>query len=96
MDRLPLPEAATLPLCSIQEAEDTARIFIEQISTGKFNYKETLSGDTLAFLDPYFNFEIDGHKFIENEAFKEYDLVFHHLVHWMGAVVSFSKANIAF
>jgi hypothetical protein len=62
---------------------------------GKFNYKETLSNATLALLEPYFNFEINGHKFIENEAFKEYDFVFYHFLHWLGAVVAFSKAKIA-
>ena len=62
---------------------------------GKFNYKETLSNATLELLEPYFNFEIDGNKFIENEAFKEYDFVFHNFMHWLGAVVKFSKAKIA-
>jgi hypothetical protein len=62
---------------------------------GKFNYRETLSGATLALLERYFNFEIDDHKFIENEAFKEYDFVFYHLLNWLRAVVTFSKAKMA-
>jgi hypothetical protein len=62
---------------------------------GKFCYRDTLSSATLALLEPYLNFEIDGHKFIENEAFKEYDFVFHHFLNWLGAVAAFSMAKIA-
>ena len=97
MTSLPLPEtlSVTLPLCSYLEAEDTAKTCSEQMRAGKFNYNESLSNATLALLEPYFNFEIDGHKFIENEAFKEYDFVFHNLLHWLGVLVAFSKAKIA-
>ena len=32
---------------------------------------------------------------IENEAFKEYDFVFYHLLNWLRALVTFSKAKMA-